>query len=62
MYDAGLRLTSKKKGKAANLIHLKFVDDMTIAEASKMKKIRTCTRVKQNFTSLFPFKNWTHPT
>ena len=33
MNDAGLRLPSKKKVKAANLIHLKFVDDMTTSEA-----------------------------
>ena len=36
--DTGDRLTSRKKVKAANLIHLKYVDDMTLAEAIKMKE------------------------
>ena len=30
-------ITSKKNFKAANQIHLKYVDDMTIAETSKLK-------------------------
>ena len=35
--NAGEIITSKKNFKAANQIHLKYVDDMTIAEAIKLK-------------------------
>ena len=35
--NAGAIITSKKNFKAANEIHLKYVDDMTIAEAVKLK-------------------------
>ena len=37
--NAGEIITSKKNFKAANQIHLKYVDDMTIAEAIKLKDI-----------------------
>ena len=36
-YNAGEIITSKKNFKAANQIHLKHVDDMTIVEAIKLK-------------------------
>ena len=36
--NAGEIATSKNKIKAANEIHLKFVDDMTIAEAVRLKQ------------------------
>ena len=35
--DAGESITSRKHFKAANLIHLKYVDDMTMAEVIKLK-------------------------
>jgi hypothetical protein len=35
--DVGERITSRKNIKAANTIHLKFVDDLTMAEAIKVK-------------------------
>ena len=35
--NAGELITSKKNFKAANQIHLKYVDDMSIAEAVKLK-------------------------
>jgi hypothetical protein len=37
--NAGELITSKKNFKAANQIHLKYVDDMSIAEAIKLKEV-----------------------
>ena len=36
--DAGENITTRKHFKAANTIHLKYVDDLTMAEAIKMKE------------------------
>ena len=36
---AGELITSRQNFKAANEIHLKYVDDMTIAEAIKFKEV-----------------------
>ena len=37
MNNAGEIITSKRNFKAANRIHLKYVDDMTLGEAIKLK-------------------------
>ena len=36
--NVGEMITSRKNFKAANLIHLKYVDDLTIAESIKLKE------------------------
>ena len=40
--NAGELATAKKKVKTANEIHLKYVDDLTVAEAVRMKENLSC--------------------
>ena len=42
MNNAGELATAKKKVKTANEIHLKYVDDLTVAEAVRMKENLSC--------------------
>ena len=46
--DVGEHVASRKNCKAANLLHLKYVDDMTLAQAVKLKdKLVTFSQAKQ---------------